>query len=100
VKALARAWGRVATWAAHPIAPIVSAVLTALLWALAGVDSANFAISVLSLILLFVLTSQGAADTLSLHVKMDEILRALPEADNRFRHIDERTADEIRELRE
>jgi low affinity Fe/Cu permease len=100
MKALARAWTAVAVYAAHPLAPILSAALLAVLWATAGLDVTNFMISIISLLLLFVLQSSQTADTLAIQVKLDELVRAMPEADDRFRHIDERTADEIREIRE
>jgi low affinity Fe/Cu permease len=48
-------------------------------------------ISALTFWMLFSLQSSQNADTVALHAKLDEIIRAEPEADNALRGIEERT---------
>ena len=89
----------VAKAAGHVMAPYVAAVVLAVLWTFLGLDATNFAISIISLLLLFVLQSTQTRDGLAIQIKLDTLIAAIPEADDAFQRIDEKTADEVRELR-
>lgn len=82
-------------WAALPVASLCIAPL----YALAGVDVANITISVVSLFLLILLQHSSNRDGEAIQIKLDEILRAIPEASNRLIGLDLRPETEIQQER-
>ena len=86
---LATKW--VGHWAALPVA---SLCIGPLFW-LSGVDIANIAISVISLFLLILLQHSSNKDGLAIQAKLDEILRAIPEAQNRLIGLDLKSEKDI-----
>lgn len=53
----------------------------------------NTFLSTLSYLILFILQHSSAKDTQSLHKKIDELIRALPQANNRFISIEKQDDD-------
>jgi low affinity Fe/Cu permease len=98
MKALAHLWERVSVAAAHPMAPPVSLLVLLAVWSALGLDATNFAISIVSLFLLFILQSSQSRDTLAMQIKLDALIDA-SEASDELQRIDEKTADEVKELR-
>jgi low affinity Fe/Cu permease len=93
----------VATWATKAVGhwaalPVTSLAIGPLYW-LGGVDIANITISILSLFLLILLQHSSNRDGEAIQVKLDEILRAVPEASNRLIGLDLKPEEEIKQER-
>ena len=52
----------------------------------------------ITLVMVFVIQHTQNRQVLALQIKLDELLRALPEADNRFVHVEGGSDDELEEL--
>ena len=52
----------------------------------------------ITLVMVFVIQHTQGRQVLALQIKLDEILRAMPEADDRFVHVESGTDDELAEL--
>lgn len=78
--------------------PATSLLIAPLYWA-AGVDIANITISIVSLFLLILLQHSQNKDGTAIQTKLDEILRAIPEASNRLIGLDLRSEVEIEQER-
>jgi len=92
----------------HPWAVIASVALV-LLWALTGPfyewsDAHQLFINTITTIitfwLVFVIQATQNRDTIALHAKMDELIRATENARNTFIGIDHKAADEVEQMRE
>ena len=79
-------------------AVIVAAVAVAALLIMTDVDTTNICISIVTLLMVFVLQNTQNRDSAALHLKMDEVIHVEPEASDRLRGIEERSAREIHEL--
>jgi low affinity Fe/Cu permease len=77
---------------------IVAAVAVAGLLIVTDVDTTNICISIVTLLMVFVLQNTQNRDSAALHLKLDEVVRVEPEARDRLRGIEERSAREIHEL--
>jgi low affinity Fe/Cu permease len=88
-----------AEYAGSPYAIGVSAVALFLLWWFAGLDVANLAISIVSLVLLFLLQGSSNRDTAALHAKLDAIIKA-SDAPNEMMGLDRQTKEEIESARD
>lgn len=84
--------------AGHIYAPYVAALSLVAVYAFLGLDGTNFAISVVSLLLLFILQSSQTRDGLAIQIKLDALIDA-SEADNQLQRIDEKPADEVKAVR-
>jgi low affinity Fe/Cu permease len=100
MQALAQAYEAIAHLAGHVLAVPLSIAVLALLWALAGLDITNFAISIVSLLLLFILQSSSNRDGLAIQTKLDLLIKAVEAADNSFMGIDTEPEDTIKAKRE
>jgi len=94
--------------AGHPWA-VIASVMLVLVWALAGPyfewseDHQLFINTVTTIItfwLVFVIQATQNRDTLALHAKMDELIRATDKARNAFIGIDHKAAEEVEQMRE
>ena len=99
MKALAQAYEAIAHAAGHVLAVPLAAVLLTLLWVFAGTEASNFAISIISLLLLFVLQSSSNRDGLAIQAKLDCLIAA-SEADNALIKLDEKPEEEVRKVRD
>lgn len=83
----------------HAVAiPIASAAI-AIAWVLAGLDITNIAISIVSVLLLFVLQHSQNRDGLAIQIKLDELLRS-SNARNDLIGLDLRSEQDIERERE
>lgn len=84
----------------HGLAIPVALVAILVLNIAAGVDVTNFTISVVSLVFLLILQHTQNRDGLAIQAKLDEIVRAVPEAEDHFIGLDRKTEKEIEEKRD
>jgi low affinity Fe/Cu permease len=99
------AWAAVA--AGHPVAFIL-AVLFLVGWVLAGfvmkfsdswnIFGATFT-SIVAFLMVFLIQSSQNRQTDAIHIKLDEVIRALAEAQNVIVSVDDLSADQLRRLR-
>ena len=59
----------------------------------------NLVLSIAALLIAGLILVAGAKDTSSVHAKLDELVRAVEKADNRLIGIDQRSAEELEEIR-
>jgi len=65
-----------------------------------GVEVTNIAISIATLLMVFILQNTQNRDSAALHLKLDEVVRVEPEARDDLRRAEERPHEEIEELHE
>lgn len=99
------AWfGRIAEYAAAGAgsawALIVAGLALPVLLLLVGLDATNFVISIVSLVLLILIQNTQNRDSLALETKLDELIKAIPEARNDYIAVDRLPETEIIELRD
>jgi low affinity Fe/Cu permease len=88
----------VAKWTGSHWAFSIAAVLVVVALVTVGVEVTNIAISIVTLLMVFVLQNTQNRDSAALHLKLDEVVRAEPEARDEVRGVESRSADEIHEL--
>jgi low affinity Fe/Cu permease len=88
----------VAKWTGSHWAFLIAAVLVIVSLASFGVDKTNIAISIVTLLMVFVLQNTQNRDSAALHLKLDEIVRAEPDARDDVRGAESKSEPEIREL--
>ncbi len=88
----------VAKWIGSHWAFIVAAVLVVVGLLTTDVEETNLAISIVTLLMVFVLQNTQNRDSAALHLKLDEMVRAEPEARDEIRGAESRSAREIGEL--
>jgi low affinity Fe/Cu permease len=88
----------VAKWTGSHWAFLIAAILVVLSLVAYGVESTNIAISIVTLLMVFVLQNTQNRDSAALHLKLDEIVRAEPEARDDVRGVESKSEPEIREL--
>jgi low affinity Fe/Cu permease len=88
----------VAKWTGSHWAFLIAAFLVVLSLVAFGVETTNIAISIVTLLMVFVLQNTQNRDSAALHLKLDEIVRAEPEARDDVRGVESRSEPEIREL--
>jgi low affinity Fe/Cu permease len=82
-----------------PYTLVSFALIVAALFVLLSVEQVNIVISLLTLALLPILQASQNRDGAALQAKLDESIRAVPQAKDELRHLDERTIDEVQEVR-
>ena len=88
----------VAKWTGSHWAFLIAALLVAVSLAAFGVEQTNIAISIVTLLMVFVLQNTQNRDSAALHVKLDEIVRVEPDARDGVRGVESKSEPEIREL--
>ena len=88
----------VAKWIGSHWAFIVAAVLVVVGLLTTDVEETNLAISIVTLLMVLVLQNTQNRDSAALHLKLDEVVRAEPEARDEIRGAESRSAREIGEL--
>lgn len=95
-------YAKVADWiekvSAHPWTMIGFLAWCALM-PLISVDAANYGISVATAFLLFLTLGSSRRDRKAMHTKLDALVCAVPEADDKLKHIEDRIEAEIDEAR-
>jgi low affinity Fe/Cu permease len=88
----------VATWTGSHWALLVAAALVVLGLAVVGIEITNIAISIVTLLMVLVLQNTQNRDSAALHLKLDEMVRAQPQARDEVRGVESQPEGEIREL--
>jgi low affinity Fe/Cu permease len=88
----------VARWTGNHWAFLVAAALVVVSLLLFGVEITNIAISIGTLLMVFILQNTQNRDSAALHLKLDEMVRAEPEARDDVRGVESKPAHEIDEL--
>jgi low affinity Fe/Cu permease len=88
----------VAKWTGSHWAFLIAAIVVVVSLAGFGVERTNIAISIVTLLMVFVLQNTQNRDSAALHLKLDEIVRAEPEARDDVRGVESKSEPEIREL--
>lgn len=88
----------VAKWTGSHWAFIVAAVLVVAGLVATDVETTNIGISIVTLLMVFVLQNTQNRDSLALHLKLDEVVRAEPDARDEIRGAESRSEQEILEL--
>jgi low affinity Fe/Cu permease len=88
----------VAHWTGSHWTFAIAAALVVLSLLFTSVETTNIAISIVTLLMVFVLQNTQNRDSAALHLKMDEIVRAVPEARDDVRGVESRPKAEIEEL--
>src|SRR5512132_2101175 len=88
----------VAKWTGSHWAFVVAAVLVIVSLLTMDVEETNLAISIVTLLMVLVLQNTQNRDSAALHLKLDEVVRAEPEARDEIRGAESRSAAEIGEL--
>ncbi len=88
----------VAKWTGSQWAFIVAALLVLVGLLTTDMQTTNLAISVVTLLMVLVLQNTQNRHSAALHLKLDEVVRAEPEARDEIRGVESRPEREIREL--
>jgi len=104
------AFSRFTKWAARVTghqAAFVGAVLAIAAWAVAGPLfrfsdtwqlTINTATTIITFLMVFVIQNTQTRDTEALHIKVDELLRALPEAENALMGLEDLDEEELHRM--
>jgi len=110
--AFTRVFARFAGWTAHASGMPATFVLAVLLIAVWGITGPAFHFSdtwqlvintgttIVTFLMVFLIQNTQNRDGLAIQAKLDELVRALATADNRFVGIDKLTEEEVDEIRE
>ena len=90
----------IARWTGNHWAFAVAALLVAVSLSVLGIEITNVAISIVTLLMVFVLQNTQNRDSAALHLKLDEVVRVEPEARDHLRRAETRPQEEIEELHE
>jgi len=85
----------VAKWTGSHWTFAIVAVLVVVSLLTIGVDDTNIAISIATLLMVFVLQNTQNRDSAALHLKLDEIVHAQPEAREDVRGVEKKSEAEI-----
>ncbi|MGH3924407.1 MAG: low affinity iron permease family protein [Pseudonocardiaceae bacterium] len=88
----------VARWTGNHWAFLVAAALVVMSLVLFGVEITNIAISIGTLLMVFILQNTQNRDSAALHLKLDEMVRVEPAARDDVRGVESRPAQEIDDL--
>lgn len=88
----------IARWTGSHWALVVASLLVILSLLVTDVVITNLAISIVTLLMVFVLQNTQNRDSAALHLKLDEMVRAEPEARDEIRGVESRSHEEIGEL--
>lgn len=87
-----------ARWTGSHWAILIAACLIVILVIFTGAETTNLAISIVTLLMVFVLQNTQNRDSAALHLKIDEVVRAQPEARDHVRGVESKSHREIKEL--
>jgi low affinity Fe/Cu permease len=88
----------VAKWTGSQWAFIIAAGLVIVGLFSVGVEITNIAISIVTLLMVFVLQNTQNRDSAALHLKLDEVVRVEPDARDEVQGVESKSKDEIDEL--
>jgi low affinity Fe/Cu permease len=88
-----------AKWMGSHWAFVISAVLVGLSLLVFGVDDTNIAISIGTLLMVFVLQNTQNRDSAAIHLKLDEVITHLHGARDEIAGVESKTHEELETLR-
>lgn len=88
----------VAKWTGSHWTFTIVGVLVIVSLSVLGIEGTNIAISIVTLLMVFVLQNTQNRDSAALHLKLDEVVRVEPEARDDVRGVETKSEPEIREL--
>jgi low affinity Fe/Cu permease len=97
---------KVARWSGHP-GVFAAACLSIVIWAVSGPIFGysdtwqliiNTSTTVITFLMVFLIQNSQTRDSDAMHLKLDELLRAIDEAETDFIDLEERSEQEIQEL--
>jgi low affinity Fe/Cu permease len=88
----------VAKWTGSHWAVFVAGLFVVVGLGFFGIAITNIAISIVTLLMVFVLQNTQNRDSAALHMKLDEMVRVQPDARDEVQGIESRSEQEIREL--
>jgi low affinity Fe/Cu permease len=88
----------VAKWTGSHWALSIAALFVVIGLGFFGVEVTNVAISIVTLLMVFVLQNTQNRDSAALHLKVDEMVRVEPEARDEVQGVESKSEEEIREL--
>jgi low affinity Fe/Cu permease len=88
----------VAKWTGSHWAVFVAGLFVVIGLSSFGIEITNIAISIVTLLMVFVLQNTQNRDSAALHLKLDEMVRAAPDARDEVQGVESRSEAEIREL--
>jgi low affinity Fe/Cu permease len=88
----------VAKWTGSHWALSIAATFVVIGLAFFGIARTNIAISIVTLLMVFVLQNTQNRDSAALHLKLDEMVGAEPEARDSIQGVESKSEEEIREL--
>jgi low affinity Fe/Cu permease len=106
-KLFAKISNRIAHWTGHYVAFVV-ALLIIIVWAVTGPlfgfsDTwqlvINTGTTIVTFLMVFLIQNTQNRDALAVHLKLDELLRAIGEADNALMVVEDNTEEELEELK-
>ena len=86
-------------WAGSHWAIEIAAIAVVVSLSLFGIERTNIAISIVTLLLLFILQNTQNRDSAALHLKLDEVITQLQGPRDEIAGIESKTDEEIEELR-
>lgn len=90
----------VAKWTGNHWAFLIAAILVVVSLVAFGVEVTNIAISIATLLMVFILQNTQNRDSAALHLKIDEVVGVEPDARDDVLGAEKKSVDEIEELRE
>jgi low affinity Fe/Cu permease len=88
----------VAKWTGSHWTFAIVAVLVVVSLVTIGVEETNIAISIATLLMVFVLQNTQNRDSAALHLKLDEIVHAEPDARENVRGVEQKSESEIQDM--
>ena len=88
----------VAKWTGNHWAFLIAATLVVVSLVAFGVEVTNIAISIATLLMVFILQNTQNRDSAALHLKIDEVVGVEPDARDDVRGAEKKSVDEIEEL--
>jgi low affinity Fe/Cu permease len=88
----------VAKWTGSQWAFMVAAIVVLVGLVVTDIETTNLLISIVTLLMVLVLQNTQNRHSAALHLKLDEVVRAEPEARDELRGVESRPEREIREL--
>jgi low affinity Fe/Cu permease len=88
----------VAKWTGSHWAFLIAGAFVLLGLLLVGIEMTNIAISIVTLLMVFVLQNTQNRDSAALHLKLDEVVRVEPEARDDVQGVESKSKEEIEDL--
>lgn len=88
----------VAKWTGSHWAVIIAGLFVVVALSSFGIETTNIAVSIVTLMMVFILQNTQNRDSAALHLKLDEMVGAEPGARDEVQGVESKSEEEIREL--